>query len=143
MLEMDVAKSMAERIRKGDKPVVMHSIYQPQQPDCLKYLSEQGVPVFGAVDEAVRTMGVLVNTASAAPPFWKRPLPCRPSCPPDAGKRPKPSLPACVRKAASIWWKPKRVKCCVPTAWISPRIIWPLQPTKRRPCGKRSAARPS
>ena len=61
VLEMDVAKSMAERIRKGDKPVVMHSIYQPQQPDCLKYLSEQGVPVFGAVDEAVRTMGVLVE----------------------------------------------------------------------------------
>ena len=48
VLEMAVAKSMAERIRKGDKPVVMHSIYQPQQLDCLKYLSEQGVPVFGA-----------------------------------------------------------------------------------------------
>ena len=40
-------------------------IYQPQQPDCLKYLSEQGVPVFGAVDEAVRTMGVLCGIQRA------------------------------------------------------------------------------
>lgn len=61
VLEMDVAKSMAERIRKGDKPIVIYSTYQPQQPDYLKHLSEQGVPVFGAVDEAVRIMGVLVE----------------------------------------------------------------------------------
>ena len=57
--------------------------------------------------------------------------------PDDAGKRPKPSLPVCVRKAASTWWRPKRVKCCVPaTAWISPRIIWPLRRMKPQPCGK-------
>ncbi|MDO5536351.1 MAG: acetate--CoA ligase family protein, partial [Desulfovibrionaceae bacterium] len=61
VLEMDVAKSMAERVSRGSKPVVMHSIYQAQQPECLKYLSENGIPVFGAVDEAVRTMGVLVE----------------------------------------------------------------------------------
>lgn len=121
----------------------MHSIYQPQQPDCLKYLSEQGVPVFGAVDEAVRTMGVLVEYSERRAALLEEAGSVPPELPPDAGKRPKPSLPACVRKAASIWWKPKRVKCCVPTVWISPRIIWPLQPTKRRPCGKRSAARPS
>lgn len=60
-LEMDVAKSMAERVRCSSKPVVMHSIYQPQQPECLRYLSENGIPVFGAVDAAVRTMGALVS----------------------------------------------------------------------------------
>lgn len=61
VLEMDVARSMAARVNKSSKPVVMHSIYQAQQPECLKYLSENGVPVFGAIDEAVRTMGMLVE----------------------------------------------------------------------------------
>lgn len=59
--EMEVAKSMAERARKANKPVVMHSMYQGHQPESLKYLSDNGIPVFGAVDEAVRTMGVLVE----------------------------------------------------------------------------------
>lgn len=60
-LEMDVAKSMAQRARQADKPVVMHSIYQPQQPECLRYLSQNGIPVFSAVDAAVRAMGALVD----------------------------------------------------------------------------------
>ncbi|WP_272701417.1 acetate--CoA ligase family protein [Desulfovibrio sp. Fe33] len=58
-LEMDVAKSMVDKIAAGDKPVVMHSIYWPQHPECLEYISENGVPVFGDVDAAVRTMGIL------------------------------------------------------------------------------------
>jgi acetyltransferase len=59
VLEMDVARSMTEKIAAGDKPVVMHSIYAPQNPECLKYIRENGVPVFGEVDAAVRTMGVI------------------------------------------------------------------------------------
>lgn len=59
ILEMDVAKSMIEKIAAADKPVIMHSIYQPQRPECLNYISENGVPIFGDVDAAVRTMGVL------------------------------------------------------------------------------------
>ncbi|WP_319761143.1 acetate--CoA ligase family protein [Maridesulfovibrio sp.] len=58
-LEMDVAKSMTEKIATGDKPVVMHSIYAPQNPECLEYIRENGVPIFGEVDAAVRTMGLL------------------------------------------------------------------------------------
>ncbi|MGE4291986.1 MAG: acetate--CoA ligase family protein [Desulfovibrio sp.] len=61
VLEMDVAKSMVERIAVADKPVVMHSIYQPQHPECLDYISEHGVPVFGEVDAVVQTMGVLAG----------------------------------------------------------------------------------
>jgi acetyltransferase len=59
VLEMDVARSMTDKIAAADKPVVMHSIYQPQRPECLDYISEHGVPIFGDVDAAVRTMGVL------------------------------------------------------------------------------------
>lgn len=58
-LEIDVAKSMTAKIAAADKPVVMHSIYQPQHPECLEYISAHGVPVFGDVDAAVRTMGVI------------------------------------------------------------------------------------
>lgn len=61
VIEIDVAKSMADRIQKTTKPVVMHSIYQAQNPVCLQYLSQHGVPVLGAVDSAVRTMGSLVD----------------------------------------------------------------------------------
>lgn len=63
VLEMDVAKSMTDKIAASDKPVVMHSIYAPQHPECLEHISEHGVPVFGDVDAAVRTMGLLTNYA--------------------------------------------------------------------------------
>jgi acetyltransferase len=63
VLEMDVAKSMTDRIAEADKPVVMQSIYQPQHPECLDYISKNGVPVFGDVAAAVRTMGVLSSYA--------------------------------------------------------------------------------
>lgn len=60
-LEMDVAKSLVERAAKSDKPVVMHSIYQPQCPDSLQYIMEHGFPVYGAIDAAMRAMGALVG----------------------------------------------------------------------------------
>lgn len=60
-LEMDVAKSMADHIARSGKPVVMHSIYQPQHPESLQYLSEHGVPLFDSVQTAVRAMGALVE----------------------------------------------------------------------------------
>ncbi|MCG8532981.1 MAG: acetate--CoA ligase family protein [Desulfovibrionales bacterium] len=59
ILEMDVAKSMVDQISASDKPVIMHSIYQPQHPECLDYISKNGIPVFGEVETAVRTMGML------------------------------------------------------------------------------------
>lgn len=61
VLEMDVAKSMTEKNAAADKPVVMQSIYQPQHPECLEYISENGVPVFGEVDAAIRTMGLITQ----------------------------------------------------------------------------------
>jgi len=60
-LEMDVAKSMVARVQTSDKPVVMHSIYAPQRPECLAYISDNGVPVFDSVKAAMRTMGALVD----------------------------------------------------------------------------------
>lgn len=90
-LEMDVAKSMTDKIAACDKPVVMHSIYQPQHPECLEYISEHGVPVFGDVDAAVRTMGVLSSYGELKKSLQE-----------EAGKE-LPHMPADRReKAASI-----------------------------------------
>ena len=63
-LEIDVAKSMVAQVQAGSKPVVMHSIYQPMGVESLKLVSDGGIPVFGGVEDAVRTMGMLVNYAT-------------------------------------------------------------------------------
>ncbi|MBF0529587.1 MAG: acetate--CoA ligase family protein [Deltaproteobacteria bacterium] len=60
-LEMDVAKSLVARAARSDKPVVMHSIYQPQKPESIKYIMENGFPVYGSIDAAIRAMGALVG----------------------------------------------------------------------------------
>lgn len=60
-LEMDVAQSLVKRGIASDKPVVMHSIYQAQWPESLKYINEKGFPVYGSIDAAMRSMGALVG----------------------------------------------------------------------------------
>ncbi|NDV19487.1 CoA-binding protein [Pseudodesulfovibrio sp. JC047] len=60
-LEMDVAKSLADRATKADKPVVMHSMYHAQQPESLVHIMKHGFPVYGSVDAAMRAMGALVG----------------------------------------------------------------------------------
>lgn len=63
-LEMDVAKSLVARAAAADKPVVMHSIYQAQWPESLTYIKENGFPVYGSIDAAMRAMGALVGFTS-------------------------------------------------------------------------------
>ncbi len=60
VLENQVAESLVERIKKAGKPVVMHSIYQAQQPESLKIIADGGVPVYSGIDSTVRAMGALV-----------------------------------------------------------------------------------
>lgn len=63
VLEMDVAKSLAKRVAASDKPVVMHSIYQPVHPPCLDLLRDKGLPVYGSIEAAMKSMGALVAYA--------------------------------------------------------------------------------
>lgn len=58
-LELQVAKSMVERIKMSDKPVTMHSIYRNANPECLQVFSDNGIPVFQSVESAVMAMGKL------------------------------------------------------------------------------------
>ena len=83
VLEMDVAKSMIEKITASDKPVVMHSIYQPQHPECLDYISGHGVPVFGEVEAAVRTMGLLSDYSELKKSLFEEASEDLPSMPSD------------------------------------------------------------
>ena len=63
VLEMDVAKSLSQRVAASDKPVVMHSIYQPVHPPCLDLLRDNGLPVYGSIEAAMKAMGALVAYA--------------------------------------------------------------------------------
>ncbi len=58
-LETEVAKSMAQRAKASGKPVTMHSIYQPAKPECLRILSDNGIPVYQKIESALHAMGAL------------------------------------------------------------------------------------
>ncbi|MDR2302014.1 MAG: acetate--CoA ligase family protein [Deltaproteobacteria bacterium] len=60
-LEIDVAKSLAKRVKESEKPVVMHSIYQSVHPESLDLLRDSGLPVYGSIEAAMRSMGALVQ----------------------------------------------------------------------------------
>jgi acetyltransferase len=60
-LEIDVAESLAKRAKESDKPVLMHSIYQPVHPVSLDLLRDAGIPVYGSIEAAMRSMGALVG----------------------------------------------------------------------------------
>ncbi|MDR2387769.1 MAG: acetate--CoA ligase family protein [Deltaproteobacteria bacterium] len=60
-LEIDVAKSLAQRVAQSQKPVVMHSIYQSVHPESLDLLRDSGLPVYDSIEAAMRSMGALVQ----------------------------------------------------------------------------------
>ncbi|HEX4356489.1 MAG TPA: acetate--CoA ligase family protein [Pseudonocardia sp.] len=55
--EVATARTMAEHMRTHRKPVAVHTLY-PASP-AAKVLAEHGVPVFHAVEDAVRTLALL------------------------------------------------------------------------------------
>jgi acetyltransferase len=58
-LELQVARSMVERIKMSGKPVTMHSIYRNANPECLQVFRNNGIPVYQSVEAAVMAMGKL------------------------------------------------------------------------------------
>ena len=55
--EVATARTMAEHMRSHRKPVAVHTMY-PDSP-AAKVLTEHGVPVFHAIEDAVRTLALL------------------------------------------------------------------------------------
>jgi acyl-CoA synthetase (NDP forming) len=78
--EVATARTMAEHMRSHRKPVAVHTMY-PDSP-AAKVLTEHGVPVFHAIEDAVRTLALLgaggrveVTPATAAPHTGAAPRP--------------------------------------------------------------------
>lgn len=89
ILEMDVAQSMTRRVTEADKPVVMHSIYQPQRPECLEYISKHGIPVFGEIDATVRAMSMLSKHSTIKKSLQEESVKELPEMPSDRKERAK------------------------------------------------------
>ncbi len=63
-LEEDVAVAIAELPGKYNKPIIMHTLFQPAKPKSLQILSDGGIPVYPVVETAIRCMGALREYAS-------------------------------------------------------------------------------
>ena len=99
--------------------------------------------MFGAVDEAVRTMGVLVEYNERRAALLEEAASVPPELP--AGRREKAeAIFARVRSEGRVNLVETEAREVLRAYGVdlAPHYL-PLQPTKRRPCGKRSAARPS
>ena len=60
-LEEKVSAALAELTKKYNKPLINHTMYEPDKPKALQILSNGGVPVYGEVETAMRCMGALVE----------------------------------------------------------------------------------
>jgi len=60
-LEEKVSAAIAQLVKKYNKPIINHTMYQPDQPKSLQILSENGIPVYAVVETAMRAMGALVE----------------------------------------------------------------------------------
>jgi len=60
-IEDRVAVAITELVKKYNKPIINHTIYQPAKPKPLQILSEGGIPVYSVVETAMRCMAALVE----------------------------------------------------------------------------------
>ncbi|MEV0276798.1 acetate--CoA ligase family protein [Streptomyces sp. NPDC050610] len=72
--ELATARAMGESVRRHGRPVVVHTMCADSP--AADVLRAQGVPVFGAVEDAARTLGMLARRT--APPPVPRPTPTAP-----------------------------------------------------------------
>ncbi|MFE7119770.1 acetate--CoA ligase family protein [Streptomyces sp. NPDC057654] len=72
--ETATARAMGESVRRHGRPVVVHTMCADSP--AADELRAQGVPVFGAVEDAARTLGMLARRA--APVAASRPIPVAP-----------------------------------------------------------------
>ncbi|MGW7689771.1 acetate--CoA ligase family protein [Streptomyces asiaticus] len=69
--EVETAAGMGELVRDRCKPVAVHTMYP--YSDAAEELQRRGVPVFRAIEEAARSLGMLARRTAADPAL--RPLP--------------------------------------------------------------------
>jgi len=63
-LEENISVAITELVKKYNKPVINHTMYEPDKPKPLQILRQNGVPVYPVVETAMRCMGALVEYKS-------------------------------------------------------------------------------
>ena len=61
MMEEDAAHRMGKMVNSRKKAIVVHSLYNSEKPHSLDLLRYYGVPVYGSLDVACKTIGVLAQ----------------------------------------------------------------------------------
>ena len=79
--EMRAAESMIEFARRGDKPLVIYSLYAPVKPPALRRLHEAGVPVYASIEYAVKVLQALGERGQYL--AWQHGQPLQESVAPD------------------------------------------------------------
>ncbi|MEU8876219.1 acetate--CoA ligase family protein [Streptomyces javensis] len=74
--EVETAAEMGELVRDRCKPVAVHTMYP--YSDAAEELQRRGVPVFRAIEEAARSLGMLARRTAADPALRSLPDPAPP-----------------------------------------------------------------
>jgi acetyltransferase len=61
VIEETAARQMGELVKKTNKPIIMHSLFNSAKPPALDILRSYGIPVYGSVEIACRCMGALAQ----------------------------------------------------------------------------------
>ncbi|BBO70783.1 CoA-binding protein [Desulfosarcina alkanivorans] len=61
MMEEDAAHQMGKMVRRYKKAIVVHSLYNSEKPHSLDLLRYYDIPVFGSLDVACKSIGVLAQ----------------------------------------------------------------------------------
>jgi acetyl coenzyme A synthetase (ADP forming)-like protein len=64
LMEEDAAHRMGKLIKKRNKPIVLHSLYNSEKPHALDLLRYYNIPVYDSLDVAVKCMAVLADYGS-------------------------------------------------------------------------------
>ncbi len=61
LMEEDAAHRMGKMVKKGNKPIVLHSLYNSEKPHALEMLRYYNIPVFESLDIASKCNGELAE----------------------------------------------------------------------------------
>lgn len=61
VIEEEAARQMGSLVRKINKPIVMHSLFNTSRPPALELLRSFGIPTFGSVDIACKCVSALTT----------------------------------------------------------------------------------
>lgn len=64
LMEEDAAHRMGKLIRKRNKPIVLHSLYNSEKPHSLDLLRYYNIPVYDSLDVSAKCMAVLAEYGS-------------------------------------------------------------------------------